>query len=143
MATGRIANIGLNAAILLLGLVMLILGWSLIGGSFGSGDDDRPGRGIVQLDVRNGCGTPGVAVRMADWLRGQGVDVVEAGDWTRFDVERTVVYDRIGDPGPAEEVLTLLGLDADRIRSGVTADYYLDATLVLGCDFESLPPFRE
>lgn len=142
MVTGRIGNLGLNAAILILGLVMALLGWSLIGGSFGDKDDN--GRhDIVQLDVRNGCGTSGLAARMADWLRDEGVDVLEAGDWTRFDVAQTFVLDRIGDPAPALDVLSLLELDPERIRVDVRPDYYLDATLVIGCDFESLPPFRE
>jgi hypothetical protein len=146
MVTDRFGNLGLNAAILLLGLVMVLLGWSLVGGWFG-GDpraaDDAASHEIVQLEVRNGCGTSGLAARAAEWLRGEGVDVLEAGDWTRFDVRETYVIDRIGDSVPAREVLRLLELDPGRIREDVRSDYYLDATLVIGCDYESLPPFRE
>ncbi len=143
MVTGRIGNLGLNAAILLLGSVMVVLGWSLIGGSFGDAGDGARSHEIVQLDVRNGCGASGIAVRVADWLRDEGADVLESGDWVRFDVAQTFVVDRIGDPGPAREVLRLLELDPERVRVDVRPDYYLDATLVVGCDYETLPPFRE
>ena len=143
MVTGRIGNLGLNAAILLLGAVMVLLGWSLIGGSLGTGGDDARSQGIVQLDVRNGCGTTGIAARVAEWLRDEGADVLESGDWNRFDVAQTFVVDRIGDPEPAREILRLLELEPERVRVDVRSDYYLDATLVVGCDYESLPPFRE
>lgn len=144
MASARLGNVGLNVAIFVLGLVMVALVWSLVGGWVVDDSvqvDEARWRGIVQLDVRNGCGVEGLASAMSAWLTGRGVDVVESGDWSRFDVRETHVIDRIGDARPAESVLQRLGLPRDRLRVDVRPDYYLDATLVIGCDYDSLPPF--
>jgi len=146
MPKGRLGNAGLNAAIIVLGVVLVVLAWPLLARWFGGGDavaEDADRHDIVQLEVRNGCGVSGLAGRMRDYLAGEGLDVLDAGDWTRFDVPQTVVLNHTGDPAPARAVLAVLGLDEARTRQEIRSDYYLDVTLVIGCDYAALPPFRD
>jgi hypothetical protein len=53
------------------------------------------------VDIRNGCGTAGLAERLMRELRGSGFDVVEYRNADRYDYDRTVVKDRSGREGAA------------------------------------------
>lgn len=98
---------------------------------------------IIQVDVRNGCGVPGLAAQMTDYLRDQGFDVVEQGDQRPFDVSQTFVLDRVGNPRAAEALARAVGLEADRVREEIRTDYFLDATIVIGADYAAIYPFLD
>ncbi len=96
---------------------------------------------IIQLQVLNGCGVKGLASDATVYLRRQGFDVVEAGDYGRYDVEQSVVVDRVGDLESARRVAVALGLPEDRIRTEQKPELYVDATVVLGADYRKLAFF--
>lgn len=96
---------------------------------------------IIQVEVRNGCGEPGVAGQLTRYLRSRGFDVVEVGDHTAFDVEHTVVVDRVGVPETAHKVAAALGLAPERVVEEVRPEYYLDASIIIGKDYATLPAF--
>jgi len=93
---------------------------------------------VIQVEVRNGCGVPGLATRFTSVLRQNGFDVVESGNFDTFDVSRTFVVDRSGNLDNARRVARALGLSDDRIIREISPDFYLDATIVIGSDYESL-----
>ncbi|MEX1062256.1 MAG: LytR C-terminal domain-containing protein [Balneolaceae bacterium] len=93
---------------------------------------------IIQLEVLNGCGVPGVATRFTSALRSYGFDVVESGNFDNFDMTETIIISRNGNMENANRVARALGLDSDRILLERSDDFYLDATLVIGSDFPSL-----
>jgi hypothetical protein len=93
---------------------------------------------VIQVEVRNGCGVPGLATRFTSVLRQNGFDVVESGNFDTFDVTRSFVIDRSGNMDNARRVARALGLPDDRIIREISPDFYLDATIVIGSDYESL-----
>ncbi|MGM0506285.1 MAG: LytR C-terminal domain-containing protein [Bacteroidota bacterium] len=93
---------------------------------------------IIQLEVLNGCGVPGLANRFTTTLRRHGFDVVESGNFDHFNMEETILVSRNGDQGSARRIARALGLPPDRIVTEASGDFFLDATLVIGADFESL-----
>lgn len=93
---------------------------------------------IIQLEVLNGCGVPGVAGRFTTALRRYGFDVVESGNFDNFEMEETILISRNGNMRNATRVARALGIPEERILIEVSPDFYLDATLVIGADFESL-----
>ncbi len=93
---------------------------------------------VIQVEVRNGCGIPGLANRFTSVLRQNGFDVVESGNFDTFDVTRSFVIDRSGNLDNARRVARALGLSDDRIIREISPDFYLDATIVIGSDYESL-----
>jgi hypothetical protein len=97
---------------------------------------------ILQVEVRNGCGVAGLAGQMTRFLRTRGFDVVEIGDYESFDVEETVVIDRAGDPEAARKIALAIGLPPDRVREGVDLEAYLDASVLIGCDYASFRAFK-
>lgn len=99
----------------------------------GVGDTAPPvSRSRIRIEVRNGAGLPGAAERVTELLRRRGFDVVDFGNAERFDHQRTHVLDRIGNPGHAREVASVLrGVP---IESAPDSTLYLDVTVMLGRD---------
>lgn len=97
---------------------------------------------IIQVEIRNGCGASGVAGTMTQFLRKKGFDVVEVGDYETFDEEYSVVYDRIGDLASARKLALALGLPENRVIQEIKPDEYLDASVVIGKDYQTLTPFK-
>ena len=96
---------------------------------------------IIQVEVRNGNGVSGLAARMTDYLRSYGFDVVEQGDHSSFDQEETVIFDRIGNLDAAKQVAVALGIPDCEIIQETRPDLYLDVSVIIGLDYESVMPF--
>lgn len=98
---------------------------------------------IIQVEVRNGCGVPGLAGKATQFLRQHGFDVVETGNYTRYDLQFSKVVDRIGDLESARKVARVLGIDEARVEQEVDTGFFLDASVVIGMDYSGLRPFEE
>lgn len=90
----------------------------------------------VSVEVLNGAGAKGAAARVSDQLRAMGFDVKTFGNARDFDNERTVLLDRSGREGAAQAIADSLG--GLPVRSEPAPELYLDATLILGPDWEQL-----
>ncbi len=145
----RLGNRALTLGIIVLGLATAVLAYALLSRS----QSPRPSANrvynpngllgdIIQVEVRNGCGVTGLASRMSGHLRSFGFDVVEFGDHTSFDVEKTRVIDRIGNMDAAKQVALALGMPNMNIEQEVRADYFLDVSVIIGRDYENLKPFK-
>lgn len=93
---------------------------------------------VIQLEVLNGCGVTGIATRFTDNLREYGFDVVETGNYDHFDVSKTFVISRNGQMENAYRVANALGIADNQVLREQSPDFYLDVTLIIGNDFESL-----
>ena len=144
----QLRNRILDAGIVVLGLVTLVLVWALVN-RLGAPRPDpervyNPSNllgDIIQVDVRNGCGVSGLAADMTDFLRSYGFDVVEHGDHSSFDVQKTRVIDRIGNLDAAKQVALALGLPESSISQEIRNDYYLDVSVIIGMDYRIVLPF--
>ncbi|MCY4159563.1 MAG: LytR C-terminal domain-containing protein [Bacteroidetes bacterium] len=96
---------------------------------------------VYQVEVRNGVGVQGVAEQMRSYLRSKGYDVVAVGNHVSFDVEQTIIVDRIGRHEIAEQVAASLGLPPERIQQDVRTEFHLDVSVILGKDYGIIPPF--
>ena len=97
---------------------------------------------IIQVEVLNGSGETGLAARTRQYLRSQGFDVVEVDDYEHYDVSASTVVDRVGDPEAARRLADVLGVPVDRIQQEIVPELFVDASIILGHDFETLKPFR-
>lgn len=98
---------------------------------------------IIQIEVRNACGVPGVAAQTRSYLRTYGFDVVEVGDHSERDLEKSIVIDRGGDLAAAQKVARAMGIPEDRVVQDVRESYYLDASVIVGQDYQQLRPFHQ
>lgn len=93
---------------------------------------------VIQIEVLNGCGVAGVATRFTNALRNNGFDVVDSGNFETFDVRETIVIDRSGNLDHAIKIARALGIEEKNIIREVSPNFFLDATVVIGSDFEKL-----
>lgn len=93
---------------------------------------------IIQLEVLNGCGVAGLASQFTSALRKNGFDVVETGNFDNFDMQETIIISRTYNTDNAERVAEALGIKTENILVEASDDFYLDATIVIGSDYNSL-----
>lgn len=93
---------------------------------------------IIQIEVLNGCGVPGLANRLTSVLRKNGFDVVETGNFDNFDIEETLVISRTFKTENARRVAEALGVNEKNLIIEASEDFYLDATVVIGSDYQTL-----
>jgi hypothetical protein len=143
--------IGLNAIIVLLGLVILILTYSLIHRTIFH-PPVEPGRSgtavagpgtTIQLDVLNGCGSSRAASHVTTYLRARGFDIVEMRNFKSFDVAESMVIDRTGNLENARRVAYAIGISKARIIQQINPDYYVDVSVVVGRDYQTLNPSQQ
>lgn len=95
---------------------------------------------VIQVEVLNGCGTPGIADRFTDYLRNNNFDVVQMGNYMSFDVDNSFVIDRTGEIEKADALAEVLGIDRKFVISQINKNYFIDVTLIIGKDFNQLKP---
>lgn len=102
----------------------------------------QPVGNTLQIDVQNGCGTSGAAEVFTDYLRTQGFDVVEMGNFSSQDIKTSMVIDRAGNMRNAKRVAQSLGIPEKYVIQQMNKNYFLDATVVVGKDFADLVPYK-
>ncbi|MFW6347421.1 MAG: LytR C-terminal domain-containing protein [Cyclonatronaceae bacterium] len=93
---------------------------------------------VIQVEVLNGCGVSGIATTFTNALRDSGFDVVASGNYDSFEVEESIVIHRGGDIKHARQVAEVLGIPSENVIHETSPYYYLDATVIIGADYETL-----
>lgn len=96
----------------------------------------------IQVEVLNGCGLSGSADKFTDYLRQCRFDVVQIGNYISYDVEKSIVIDRTGNMVNAFRVADSLGIDHKNVVQQMSSKYFLDVSLIIGKDFNSLKPYQ-
>lgn len=149
-------NYILNITILILGGLCIYLIFSLVTNTFlnksrvNRETKDTIKTGIthqpnlsVQVDVQNGTGVNRVGAIFRDYLKNKGYDVVNLQDYKSTDVDKTIIIDRTGDTRKAQRIAEVLGVSGRNIIQQINRDLYLDATIVIGKDFNDLKPYTD
>jgi hypothetical protein len=93
----------------------------------------------IRVEVLNGCGVNRLAVRVTNFLRKQGFNVVRIGDTDIQDYERTAVIERGNeDMSHARYVAQRIG--CAYVGKDVDPALYLDVTIIIGNDYEEIFP---
>lgn len=98
---------------------------------------------IIQAEVLNGCGVNGIADRFTDFLRANYVDVVKTGNYIQFDMDETIVIDRMGNKANALKVAEVLGVKDGKAIQQLNNDYFVDVTIIIGRDYHKLKPIKQ
>lgn len=141
------SNAVLILLIIILAIVVMFLSYSLyIKIQNISSEEDKSNReiasAIIQIEVMNGCGVDGVAAKFTSYLREKNFDVVQIGNYISNNIDETIIIDRIGNRANAEKLADVLGVNKKNIIQQLNKDYLLDATLVIGKDYNKLEPLK-
>jgi hypothetical protein len=88
----------------------------------------------ARVAVLNGAGIEGLASQTAEYLRGQGINVVEVANSTP-DYPKTVVIDYTGNPYTTRYLMTLLNLSQSQILSQTVPDSEVDIAVIVGAEY--------
>lgn len=105
--------------------------------------DPAPFEENIQIEILNGCGFNGVAKIFQDYLREQGFDVVNTdnfieGGKIRWDIEKSMVIDRVGEIEQAMAVARSLAIPVERVMTRENPESIYDVSVVIGKDFKKL-----
>lgn len=149
-ASSRVGGVMLNVGLAVAAVLALVLVYALATRFFVP--DTSPVRtanpaglrgDIVQVEVLNGCGVPGIAADVTRYLRDHHFDVVGSGNYVDFSQPHSLVIDRVGNREAALGVAAILGIDEAYVREEIDETYYIDAAVVIGRDYETLRPFKD
>jgi len=137
------SNLILNSIILLLGILVIFLTFSLVNrlssrSSEQADNSKEIASSVIQVEVLNGCGVTGVAEKFTDYLRKEKFDVVQMGNYISFDIDKSLVIDRTGNMVNAEKVAAALGIDKKNVIMQKNDDSFLDVSVVIGKDYKKL-----
>lgn len=139
-------NLLTNFIVVFLGVIIIFLAYSLFHkfqmSRYNEAEkiSSKKTSSIIQVEVLNGCGIPGAADNITSFLRKNNFDVVQMGNYISFDIEKSLVIDRVGNTANAIKIADALGIDRKNIIEQINKNYFLDATIVIGNDFNTLKP---
>lgn len=88
---------------------------------------------IIRVEVLNGCGRAGIAFRLAQDLRKEGLDVVNIGNARNFKYRKTLILNKSGKKGLAGKVARAIGCGDPQDR--IEKKALVDVTVIIGRDY--------
>jgi LCP family protein required for cell wall assembly len=88
----------------------------------------------ARVQVLNGSGKPGLAGTTSEWLRAQGLNVLNPGNADRADYTNAVVIDYTGKPNTAQWLAQMFG--AGSVVSGANPAGGVDVQVIVGGNWE-------
>jgi hypothetical protein len=141
-------NLLLNASIIILVCINIYLGYSItktVIRDYFAGEDHlkQTNTAKIKVEVLNGCGITGVAEKLTNYLRANGLDVVNLKNYRSFQIENSIVIARTSNIQNAEKVAVIAGLGNESVIQQMNPEYLLDVTFILGKDFKKLIPLQK
>ena len=148
----NLLNYTLNISIILITALCIYLAYSMIMNTTGSRGDnlsDTAKKQItnqpnlsIQINILNATGENRIGARFRDYLKAKGFDVVDMGNY-KAEVEKTMVLDVIGDISKAKRVADAVGVSHRNVVQQLDKTKYIDATVIIGKDYNELKPFTD
>jgi hypothetical protein len=138
----------LTGTIWFLGLVNVALIASLLSEYFASPNETPASIGldlpkVITVEVLNACGVQGLANEITQYLRNNNFDVVNIGNYKNFDVEHTLVLDRVSLKSLyGKKVAKVLGVDEKQVIPQLDNSLLLNVTVIVGKDYKNLKVYE-
>lgn len=97
----------------------------------------------MKVEILNGNGVTGVAAQYKDLIRAKGFDVLQTDNADRFDYNETIILVRSANADAGYKLAEELGIDKSLVKLAPDASLRLDATLILGKDYASIPAYQK
>ena len=97
----------------------------------------------IQIEIRNGCGVSNLARMYTDFLREQGLDVLDSKNADHFNYLETQILHHRGNLKRAQELANILMIEDSKIIEDKNELLFYDLTLIIGKDYITLPSYRE
>ena len=96
----------------------------------------------IQVEILNGCGIPKLARMYTNYLRSEGIDVLDSKNADDFDHLETKILHHRGEIERALELANILMINKNKIIEDKNEHLFFDLTLILGKDYLTLNSYR-
>ena len=97
----------------------------------------------IQVVILNGCGISNLAMMYTDFLRNEGLDVLDSKNADHFNYLKTTILHHRGDINRASVLADILKIDKSSIVNDKNENLFYDMTLIIGKDYIDLPSYRD
>ena len=97
----------------------------------------------IEVEILNGCGVPGLAEKVSNYLRSQQMDVVRSDNADHYNYDQTILILRNENFEGLKKVSQSFGInEQDELRIKHIPDEKLsvDITVIIGSDFSTIKP---
>lgn len=93
---------------------------------------------VIHFEVKNGCGTPGIAAKFADQLEAAGMKPTDVGNFSNYNMQQTIIFDRKSQNRiHGLKVAELLGLPGQVVAFQAKEEGDVDVTVIIGKDYQN------
>ena len=96
----------------------------------------------IQVEIWNGCGISNLAVMYTDFLRNEGLDVLDSKNADHFNYAKTTILHHRGDIKRALVLADILKIEKSSIIDDENNNLFYDLTLIIGKDYIDLKSYR-
>ena len=96
----------------------------------------------IEVEILNGCGIPKLARMYTEYLRSEGIDVLDSKNADNFDQIETKILHHRGEIERAFALADIMMIDRNRIIEDQNKNLFFDLTLILGKDYNILPSYH-
>lgn len=104
-------------------------------------EGNTPLEKIIQVNVLNATGKPGLANDVRRYLRNRGFDVVEVDNYPEIS-KNSKIIDRVADKISTHKLSYAIGIPDSLISLEIDSSLYLKASIIIGQDYKELRPFQ-
>ena len=97
----------------------------------------------IQVEIRNGCGISNLARMYTDFLRDEGLDVLDSKNADHFNYLETKIFHHRGDINRALVLADILKIDKNNIINDKNENLFYDLTLIIGKNYMDLLSYRD
>jgi len=97
----------------------------------------------IQVEIWNGCGISNLAMMYTDFLRNEGLDVLDSKNADHFNYLETTIIHHRGNINRALVLADILQIDHSSIVDDNNENLFYDLTLIIGQDYMELPSYRD
>ena len=97
----------------------------------------------IQVEILNGCGIPKLARMYTNYLRSEGIDVMDSRNADDFNYIETKILHHRGEIEAAWELANILMIDKNRIIEDNNENLFFDLTIIIGKDYSNLPSYSK
>ncbi len=97
----------------------------------------------IEVEILNGCGVPGLAGKISDYLRSQQMDVVRSENADHYNYDQTILILRNENSDGLKIIAKSFGIDIkdeNRIKHIPDDKLNVDITVIIGSDFATIKP---
>ena len=96
----------------------------------------------IQVEIWNGCGISNLAVMYTNFLRNEGLDVLDSKNADHFNYAKTTILHHRGDIKRALVLADILKIEKSSIIDDKNNNLFYDLTLIIGKDYIDLKSYR-